>query len=305
MQKKNKGQHYIPNKSYLKNFSDISGMIWVLDNKDKIYPTNPSNIFKEGYFYKISLKDNKGGTLLVENTLANIESAYGNIYHNKIDKKLLLSIEEKSIVSVFLAAMYLRTKNLRNNLKKMFEGLQSKLEEWKTMFEKNKEARDFSSSLPSDPNAQTFSLEDIKNVIENSDEYHTITMMDALPYIAQIIFDMRWCYLTTTDKENGFITSDSPFQILRPESIKKYGPQAFGSSPGLLYEDSEVTIPLSSQMAILAGWKLEQESIFEADKTFVEQINLRTIMHANEKIIANNKSILERICNKTYPVEKM
>lgn len=110
-----KRQHTVP-KCYLENFSDENGFVWVLDIKDNIFKTKPENILVESHFYTVTLK-NREKSLIVEDTLANIEGAYITIFKNKISKDLFLTDDERAKVSIFIAALFLRTKSHREGLK--------------------------------------------------------------------------------------------------------------------------------------------------------------------------------------------
>ncbi len=299
MENKKIGHHYIPNSSYLKNFTDNSGKVWVLDGNDRIYGTNPANIFKENNFYTITLKKGGGGSLIVENTLANIESAYANIFREKIAKNLPLSDQERATISFFLAALYLRTKSKREELRKGFKNLQNQLTKIKSMFENNEQARRVSAPIPSDSGDIIFTMSDLAKLNEDLNELHTISIAETLPQIAQIIFDMKWCFLKIKNTNDVFLSSDNPFRILRPESIKKYGPCALGSVPGFQYNDAEITFPLSSKIALLGGWKMNRNETLEPEKEMINEINRRSIMYANEKVIADNRKILEWILQNT------
>ncbi|HUC31511.1 MAG TPA: DUF4238 domain-containing protein, partial [Candidatus Paceibacterota bacterium] len=244
MSEKKTKHHYIPDNSYLINFADATGKVWVLKPDGKIFGTDPTNIFKEEHFYTITL-GTKGGSLVVENTLAEIEGLFATVYREKISKGLDMTDQERANVSVFLAALYERPKAYREGMRGAFEQLRTQIEAWRVMFEGNKAARDFSASLARGniDKDNSFTPADVDHVLENLDEYHSVTMMDSLPEIAQIIFNMKWCIMIAPPGQT-FVTSDNPFQVLRPESIKKYGPDAIGSRPGLVYEDTEITIPL-------------------------------------------------------------
>jgi hypothetical protein len=289
---KKRGHHFVPNNSYLKNFSDASGKVWVLDDQGKIYQTNPANLFKEAHFYTIKLRGG-GGSLIIEDTLANIESVFARIYQDKISKGLELDETERAHVAVFLAALYLRTKSNREGIKGALSKLYGSLQQWKEMFENDPEARALSASLHHGDGGEGIGMDDVKGVLDDIDEFHSTTMMDALPEIAQMIYDMKWCIMTAPGGHT-FISSEDPFQMLRPESVKKYGAKAMGSVPGLIYEDVEVTVPLSSTHAILAGWRLHGNLSIEVDGETAEHINVRTLMGA-QTVVARDRAILEKI----------
>jgi len=193
MTKKKTGHHYVPNKSYLANFADSSGKVWVLDATDKIFSTNPTNIFKEQHFYTINLKG-AGESLVVEDTLANIEGDFAGIYRQKITDLVPLSIEEKARVSIFLGALHLRTKSQREGLHGALEQLHSGMKEWRAIFENNQAAREFSAkTMPT--GGESIRLDDVEDALANIGQLHSTSMMDNLPEISQLIFEMDWQYL--------------------------------------------------------------------------------------------------------------
>ncbi len=123
-----------------------------------------------------------------------------------------------------------------------------------------------------------------------------MNVIDQLPEISQIIFDMKWAVLV--NRGGNFVTSDDPVTVLRPQSIRKHGANAIGSAPGLLYDDSELTLPLSKERLLLAGWQLNEDSYLDAPDDIVEKLNHRTITKSSEKIVAKSQEQAEAIRDK-------
>lgn len=88
------------------------------------------------------------------------------------------------------------------------------------------------------------------------------------------------------------MTSDNPLVVMRPASIKKYGKNAFGSRPGLIFRDAEITLPLSKDRLLLAGWILNEDSYIEVPVEIAENINQRTILNSSERLISSNEKQL-------------
>jgi hypothetical protein len=277
-----KRHHTIP-RCYLKNFSDNDGFVWVLDAKDNIYKQKPKNILVENNFYTITFK-NGAKNLVVEDTLANIESAYATIFENKITKNQFFTADERALVSIFIAAMLLRTKLYREYMRSKLKHLIKSMEDWKIQFGMNPKAREFIPVMPG--GGATMSLNDVKSHLNNLQVEHSANILISLPETAQLIFDMKWSILENTDA--GFITSDAPVVLLRPASIMKYGPEAIGSQPGLKCMDIELTLPLSKSKLLLAGWILEEDSCSSVPNDVAQNINSRTIAYVMEKVIADS-----------------
>jgi hypothetical protein len=294
-----KKRHHTISRCYLRNFSDKDGFLWVLDTKDNIFKVKPENILVENHFYTITLKNGEESPI-IEDALANIEGTYAAIFENKISKDKFLTDDERTKVAIFIAALYLRTKPQREGMRRMFQKLKGDMEDWKKQFEMNPKAREFASAIPS--SGETISLSDIGQYLNDFEEYHSVSIIDNLPYVAQLIFNMKWS--VWRNQNCNFVTCDNPLVLLRPASIKKYGPKAFGSLPGLVYKDVELTLPLAKDRLLLAGWILEQDSYIDVDDEMARKINHRTITHSSERVIADSKdkvnAIKERYTETAY-----
>jgi len=284
-----KRQHTVP-RCYLQHFTDADGFVWVLDTKDKIFRIKPENILVENHFYTITLKNGEK-SVIVEDTLAKIEGEYSTIFEQKLSKDIFLTAEERAKVSIFIAALYLRTSPYRESLKGAFTQLKTGMEDWKKQFEANPHAKRMAQNTPS--SGDSITLGELDQYLDNFNEEHSVSMITQLPKIAQIIFDMKWSIWK--DKNNNFVTSDNPLVLLRPLSIKRYGPNAIGSRPGLLFKDVELTLPLSKDRLLLAGWILNEDSYFSVEGDKVRNINYRTITHSSKKVITKSKKDAEAV----------
>ena len=292
-----KRHHTIP-RCYLENFIDKDGFVWVLDVKDNIFKVKPQNILLENHFYTVTLKNGEK-SLFVEDTLANIEGAYATIFRDKISKDLFLSEQERATVSVFISALFLRTKPHREGIRKMFEKLKETMEEWKKQFEMNPKAKEYASAIPS--SGKSINMEDVDEYLNNYKEEYSVSVLTQLPEIAQIIFNMKWS--VWKNENNNFVTCDDPLVLLRPASIKKYGAKAIGSQPGLLYKDVELTLPLSKDRLLLAGWILNEDSYLTVEDEMAQKMNHRTITHSCERIISSSELQATSIKNKYTETE--
>jgi len=289
-----KRQHTVP-RCYLQNFTDAEGFVWVLDTKDNIFKIKPENILVENHFYTITLKNGEK-SLFVEDTLANIEGVYASIFANKISKDQFLTDDERAKVSIFLAALMLRTRPRREGMRNMFQQLKGSMEDWKKQFETMSPEALRTAAAISHNDGESISLSDVEEYLENIEEEHSVSILTNLPETAQLIFNMKWSIWKNTDA--GFVTCDDPLVLLRPASIKKYGPKAIGSQPGLVYKDVELTLPLSKDRLLLAGWILEQDSYLLVENEIAQNINHRTVTHSSERVIAHSQTKVEVIKTK-------
>lgn len=289
-----KEQQHTVSKSYLENFSNEKGLIWVLDTNDKIFNASPYNVLKERHFYSLTLPNGKKD-FTVEDALSGIEGDYVNVFKNKLLKNLFLTSEERIIVSVFIATLMIRTRPHRDSMKDSLQEIKKWMEGWK-----KEPSQPFKSVIPS--SGKTISIDDLNAGLQNFDEHHSLSILSTTPQIASLIYNMKWSIWI--NKKYGFVTSDDPVVILRPASIKKYGENVAGSRPGLRYKDVELTIPLSRNRLLLAGWILNDDSYIEVDDEKAENIDHRTITHSRDRIVSNSedklKDIKLRYCEKPY-----
>lgn len=286
-----KKQHTIPI-CYLENFTDDKGSLHVLDlQKDKTFTTKPRNVLTDNHFYTIKFYEG-GGSFVVENTLERIESEYASVFQKKIKVEKPLERLERGLISVFVAAMLLRTKAFRNNLENTFREIEDFIKKFENLSEKEKE--DLASMPRPSRSGPAITGEEFKKIAKDVSSFHSLSIVDMLREVSNIIYKMKWGFLLSDRKEDYFITSDNPCVLINIPAIKKYGINAIGSSPGLCQDEVELSLPLSSQISLLAGWKLKQEVYSPVPSRIIDQINIRVMMYAKEKAIAkSNEKLLE------------
>ncbi len=130
MQKKK--QHIVPC-TYLANFADPNGLLWVLNNEqsgEKIFKVAPENILTGNHFYTVEF--NKGRMpFMIEDSLANIEGQFATIFREKISKELSLTIEERAHIAIFVGTLLYRTKKIRESMRHSFTELGRQMENWR------------------------------------------------------------------------------------------------------------------------------------------------------------------------------
>jgi len=286
-----KGQHYIT-ESYQLNFSNKKGQIWVLNKNDEIFLTNPTNTFKEAHFYTVTFPFFPE-PLIVENTLDKIEGGFATVVKEKLEKGIALDKNDRVAVSLFISAMFIRTKEQRENLKHFFKNALDHVKAIKA----DSKLVDFYKSLPSSPSSEenhgSLNQNQLEKVLEDFDSYHSLTILDNTYDIAPTIFEMKWVFLIAP-KNKVFVCSDSPLNMVSPERELKYGINSFGSMAGLAHADVELTMPLSSKITLYASWRNKKEGYLLATEKEVDQLNYR-IIRGTKNLFANNKEILEYI----------
>ena len=96
-------------------------------------------------------------------------------------------------------------------------------------------------------------------------------------------------------KVAGYI-KDNPCILANPAAEAKFGPGTFGAAPGFAQKDVELSLPLSSDVALFCGWKLQMDCIYmQVEPTHVEDINRRTKRSAKTILCSKKKVIKEMV----------
>lgn len=280
--------HYIA-ECYQKNFANDKGNVWVLDDNDRIFETNPKNLFKESHFYTAK------GSLKGEETLSRIESEFSSTFRKVIAKQKMLDKSQKLAVAMFIASMLTRTKVYRRNWGKSIQDVLKMIDRIKEPVEKDPlAARD---DGPIDPNVHAISIEEFEQAKNDMSTFHASSIMNTILEFSLFIYEMRWSFLVAPIGST-FICSDNPLHLCRPLAEKKYGRNSRESVAGLAHRDVELSIPISSSIAFFAGWENKlPEAYLTIQKHYVDQINVRTL-RASSIIIADSKELLQNISSR-------
>lgn len=290
-----KKQHTVP-KCYLDNFVNSRGNLFVLGKNKCIFEAKPHDILTENYFYKIKFSNGKS-SFIVEDTLSKIESQFASIFRAKIEKMKSLTDKERGLISVFIASMMIRTKSSRKTMENNYGRLHSAMEDLRASVKKMTEDQKRTlSSLFSKPDPkEIITAKEIEQIYNDIPTFHSRMTLSLLPEIASIIYRMEWNFLIPEDDNENYITSDNPCVMVNPDLEKRFGVGTLGSNPGLAQKSIELSFPISSRIALLAGWKLEYQAYEFINRGIVNQINIRSRRYAIEQIISSDKNNLEEI----------
>jgi hypothetical protein len=104
--------------------------------------------------------------------------------------------------------------------------------------------------------------------------------------LAEHLCRMRWAF-ETTDRDNPFLTSDSPVAVIDPSKTGV----AMWRTTIFMSEESELTCPLSPDTALICGWKLRRDCAYAPVPTsLVRDVNKRSITMATRFVWADRKS---------------
>ena len=192
-----KNQHIIP-QCYLKQFVDpktparYEPYVWIFEREAKRGKKKaPKNILAETDFYTLN------GDYVIEKTLAQIESDYAVIFDKKIKNKIPLDSQEHLIFCAFVAAMLQRTLKQKENIEHFMDQV---IDHAKQM--------EMAHGVP-----PKTSLEWEKE----KEDAHKLSVIQMIPEIAKILYQMNVAFLCTKNKRVSFITSDSPAHLFNSQ----------------------------------------------------------------------------------------
>ncbi|OGY49288.1 MAG: hypothetical protein A3D39_00470 [Candidatus Buchananbacteria bacterium RIFCSPHIGHO2_02_FULL_39_17] len=301
MARPNKKQHKIP-RTYLQAFSNQDGLVWVGDERLKIFQQKPSNILTENDYYTIRFPTG-GGTLEIETKLLNgIEGSYSDIYRQKIRNIRVLNLEEKAKMAIFVASMMERQSMLRDALTDFINRLEKRIKHMQNLPNSvKKQMANF--TIPS--KEKGVPAKDLLKLGKDVGSLHSSLIPKLLPDLATIIFNMKWGFVLRNKQSYPFITSDNPCVMMNPATEIRYGKGTIGSAPGLIQKDVEITLPLSSDIALICGWLLETDCLYTPiDKKLVDNINFRTRRHART-IIGSDQKMLFEIAKRILKIKRI
>jgi len=272
-------QHYVP-QCYLREFVDKKTaskkdpIVWVFDKdgknrrKDKV-----KNVLASNDLY--TLKFNGHKSYVIEETLANLEMRYAQIFRENIQNNLPLNEEEHIILCAFVSAMLMRTLRQKDHMERNID-----------------EIIDLMESLERAHNAEPKQSQELRKQKEN---FHKLSVVNLLPDITKLLLKMNVAFLCAKPGAK-FITSDNPCFMYNPDLQWQ---QLYG--PGLAQKKVEVSIPLSPEIKLCLSWSNLRGYIY-LEKKQVEESNRMTVGHSYKYIISNN-GVIKRMWFRNYPMD--
>jgi len=277
-----KKQHTVP-KTYLENFADPKGSIWMLNTELKIYPNAPKNTLTRNFYYNVTF-NGKDSLIVEKGFLGALESEFANVYHTKIKNKLRLTDEEKVKVSLFVAAQFNRVPGRRDAMRDFLDRVEKMTERMKRsvegMSEKERENLARFNAISSHGHRDSIPADDLIKMKDTLDKDYSAMLPELTFDIAPIIFSMNWGFMVYEKGDNFFITSDDPCTMANPDLERHYGAGTLISTPGLGQKGVELMIPLSPTISLLAGWLLRSDRAYiPVTSEMVDDTNKRHLRH--------------------------
>lgn len=258
-------QHYVP-QCYLREFADPTTpsnkepFVWIFDKdgknerRDKV-----KNVLASNDLYTIKIKGQKDYS--IEETLANLEGKYAEIFRAKIRNKLPLTEEEHIILCAFVSVMLQRTLRHKDNLERFYSELIE-----------HAEAIERAHNLPPKES------ERLKKFKEDA---HKLGVVHLLPDITELLMKMSIAFLCSKGGEK-FVTSDDPCNLFNPDlQWQKF------LGPGLGQKNVQITLPLSPEIMLCMSWS-NLRGYLHWEKSRVEEANRMIVGHSYRYFISHS-----------------
>lgn len=294
-----KNQHFVP-KFYLKNFVDSNNQIQVFDIKNNRInkPKSCSGIGYKEYFYavKTGVKDNVSQQ--VEEWLKYFEDVISKDVPKVILKILNcehINEDDKYLLSVLMAMLWLRSPAMRERMSKMQEDILKQTMGFCTEERVDEYIRSTGKKVGEAQRKKmidTFKSGKYKLEFSNAHHLRFLTQHFGFggPGFANMFFGQKWKIYIAKGKQK-FITTDSPIVEWWPPPQTIYGPsfldrkKYFALTPEIFFE---LTYPVGSS-------KIKHKTIFSDQDDTVSVFNILLVANAREFAYSQNKETLDRI----------
>jgi hypothetical protein len=284
---KKKRHHYIP-KFYLEGFIDSLNKpyLWVYEKGvNVIKKASAKDIAVQKHYFSFLDSQGERDSETLENSLAEIESKVASIFKKVFSKKVLTE-EDRAIFASFLALMMTRVPNFRKNIAIMIEGMIKRISLMVASHKKGfaDSIRRFEQDTGKEigmsvEELRQFMLDDSKYKVKANPQFSLAMALSNLDKLTRIFFDMKWKFIKATS-DYKFLSGDNPLYYCDPT----HNPHSF-YEVGLINKNVEVTLPLSSEVALFSSWK-GRSGYAEGKNAHIKSINKRTILAASRFVFA-------------------
>lgn len=294
--------HYVP-QGYLRGFT-IEGensLIWEYDKETggvSRQPKSVRDICNNHHYYAQKREDGSADNESMENAFHEIENKAPRVIRNiqfpGDGKKVVLTDEERVILSFFSAIQLFRVPNFRNGIEKMHQKLvEVALDKIITNDKKNR-------ILPTEIE-KLYSRGGIKIDVEH---FVSLEPMVNLAKEGCTTLLKKVFHFAAPAEGMTFVTSDNPVYFQIPEEYR----DQVGAYFGPLHPSSEVTLPLRKDLLLIFSpaikytakqYDLLNCTAVQLDKPDTKNINKRTTLAAAQYVYASeNSEALARMIGK-------
>jgi hypothetical protein len=259
------GHHYLP-QHYLRGFA-MGKAIWAHDLREsKSYRSQVKSVANENSFYTEDL----------EAHLANAVEGPAQAAIDKIRALLPLDVEDREAISHYVVALWKRVPTARKRVEAAFPYVADTVNA-----QIQRRLDEVANENPSLTELVVTKKAEVNNVMERYKEdppdyfWHHSVSIGATPRMVQGLLDMQWVILVS-DKEH-FITSDNPV--------------FFFESEGIASAQSEISVPLGSNVALWASkGRPYRPGLLLVERGIVLEVNRRSARNAERYLYTQSES---------------
>lgn len=278
-----KRRHHFTPVLYLKNFTDAEGRLHVtlLDNGHRFEQT-PENFGFERDFYRPTHLEEGEDPNVFEDAFADLEGDCAPVLRRIIDDRALPSDDESlGLLYNFIALQDARTPQAR----RMTDGPRAQVAEIildmlrsdPRLYERS--AKQAGIDLNEHP-YERFKEFKGKYSIKVPTEAFVKDVMTRMDTVLQFLHRRSWSILYTDRPAEPFVVSDDPV-------VLSWSTGSYRQPPGHAHRNTDLTIPLSSNVALLGRYD-QLATTIEATAASVAAINTRTIASGGRFIASAN-----------------
>jgi hypothetical protein len=270
-------QHIVP-QSFLSNFTDEKGFLWIYEKDRPIRRGRPEVECLERDFYDYELRGKATGNKY-EKWLSQIEGDAAAQFQRLIDRQKLAPYQAR-IVATFVASLFARTRKVRNQISA------SMINKFRQQTDDPEFIRNLQYELLQNGElCYAADLEkdvgDLRHAMESEPSfYHTVGLPRHTAVIAEAILRKNW-HTVEAPSGSAFVTSDCP--VLTFEVVDQQ------VRPGVGFGKPEAVIFLSlTPSHVFVASNLSWAPA--GDAKFVNCVNRLTVQFAHRNVYSNSSS---------------
>lgn len=291
-----KRHHYLP-QFYLKGFCR-NDYLWVYDRKmNQVRRQTPINTALQTHYYSVENEDGEKNTE-IESFLSQIEGLTKPIIE-KVSIKDEISVEEKEILSVFLAFLMNRVPDFEKSANKMEEHFVKMMANM--MFSDEKRAESIMNRYEKETgNSKEITAKELVDFHRRGAYTIKIHRNESLRLMLDLSFDianyftqMDWAFFHAPRK-TSYVTTDNPLFIVPPDD---WDHKSF-YGVGIITHGAKKVAPLSQKVCMVMYD--HGETIFHNDinREAVKRINFNITVHTDRFLIGRDEALVKSLSRK-------
>jgi hypothetical protein len=290
-----KGHHVLPEKAYLNGFT-TDGLLWVFDRITKKFLNLPPRVttVRNDYYSFVDTLGNKDTT--IENpVLSGVEAATIPVIQ-KLEDRQEISLDDRMVLSLFVALMFLRTPAFERMHNKIGEELHRFRNRF--IFNSPEKVQKMLDALPE--SVRSTDLATAKEIFkfaqqgEYNVKFHRNASLEMMLEFAveftPIFAKLNWI-IGHTPATARFVTTDAPFVISPPPGRQS----KLGLGRGILVRGATKAIALSQRLCLSMGDPGDFFGHLDLQNDGVKKNNLAFASRAERFIISPNELLLKNI----------